>query len=146
AYDHALQFDQVSAVGNAVYEQEQWQLVIPALSLYNQDAEAHVQGRWQQTSDPWGWLTLQARLAQANAARIVHYLPKAVPASVRQWLDEALPAGEVQGARIEVEGPLQDFRFDHPLASGKFQVRAPYQQLTLDYHPHPMDGSAHGWP
>src|SRR5699024_5317849 len=146
AYEDALQFDQALATASVFHEQEQWQVVIPSLTLRNQDAQAQVQGRWQQTSEPWGWLALQADIAQANAARIGHYLPKAVPVAVRQWLGEALSAGEIHDASIDVEGPLDDFPFDRPLARGTFQVRAPYQQLTLDYHPQPMEGSTHGWP
>jgi len=145
-YNHALQFDRVKTDFTLLYEPQQWQLAVPTLSIHNQDAQVQAQGTWRQTPDDWGWLDMRAEIPQANAARVAHYLPNALPAAVRDWVDQGLQQGEINGASVKVQGPLQDFPFDTTASTGTFRVRAPFKDLTLDYHPDPMEGSAHGWP
>ncbi|MEN9314742.1 MAG: hypothetical protein RIS35_1135, partial [Pseudomonadota bacterium] len=110
---------------------------IADLRFSNADAAGTLRGSYTRGGRGPGIVDLQARLTRAEADRVVRYLPKAIPDSVRGWVAGAVTAGRSDDVRLRLRGDLADFPFRNP-ASGDFSVVAQLRNATLRYAP--------GWP
>lgn len=92
----------------------------------NADLRGSLSGRW--STGPGrgvardgrvpGLLDLDARIVEADAARVSRYLPLGIPANTRQYLDHAIQEGRLTRGVLQVRGPLWDFPFFEPAAGG----------------------------
>ena len=133
-----IPFDQLQADVRWQSNQGQWTVRVPQLRFANADMAGSASGRWQTGTTPAsrlpGRLDLQAQLQRANAARVYRYLPVVIPASVRHYVQQAVPRGQARSASFKVQGDLADFPFERP-GSGVFSVRAALSGVDLVYVP-----------
>ena len=100
-----------------------------------------------------GQLDLNARIAEAQAARVSRYLPLGIPSSTRHYLDDAIAAGELSRGTIRVRGSLSDFPWFGPTDSsraagsgGEFRVAARIDGARFAFVPSsPARGAADAW-
>jgi uncharacterized protein (TIGR02099 family) len=106
-----------------------------------QYAAAHLagtaQGTWKSMPKGPGELDLTARISRADAKHLYRYLPNVVGRDTRDWLRDALLAGNVDDVRMTLKGDLARFPFADG-KSGTFVVTVNTLGTTLDY--------ATGWP
>lgn len=83
-----------------------------------------------------GRLELDAKLTQADGARVFRYLPLGVHAEARQYVQHAVRAGRVAGATFRVRGDLNDFPFaDGSAKDSEFRIAAQVEKVSLAYVP-----------
>ncbi|MGE5452589.1 MAG: YhdP family protein [Acidobacteriota bacterium] len=134
--------------------------VAPDVDLYvkrtefaNPDAQGELEGHWQTGARPdqplvprWpGILTLNGRLAKGQASRVWRYLPMALPSSARYYVRDALKQGQGEKVTFSVEGDLNAFPFKNDVG-GRFRVKVPVRQVTLDYAPTEHGAGQPYWP
>ncbi|HEU5178198.1 MAG TPA: YhdP family protein, partial [Burkholderiales bacterium] len=78
-----------------------------------------------------------AVLNRADGRSATLYVPHVLDPEAREWLTQAVVAGESSDVRVRVRGNLRDFPFVDP-ATGQFQVTARIEKGVLSY--------AKGWP
>ncbi|MFP5461812.1 MAG: YhdP family protein, partial [Gammaproteobacteria bacterium] len=110
------------------------EVTVEALRFENQDAAGVVGGRWRNGGKGAGVVDIEGRLDRARADRVVRYLPRAVPAEVREWVGAAVVGGRSDDVRFRLRGDLEDFPFVRP-ADGEFSVEARLSGATLRYAP-----------
>lgn len=151
----ALDFTQLATDLKWKVNGEQIDVQIPQLRFANADVQGQAQGSWH-TVDPAtsrshnrfpGVLDLSATLDRADGARVYRYLPREVPASVRQYLHESIQHAQARAVQFKVRGDLWDFPFDQAGARGEFMVRAKLSNTQYAYVPAYLNKSnAPGWP
>jgi len=106
------------------------------IRLANADLQADGQATWR-SADPArggpGNLDLQMTIARAEANRVWRYLPLSLP-QTRDYLREAISAGQAYDARVTLRGDLRDFPFRDP-ASGEFRIATKVRDLQYAYAP-----------
>jgi uncharacterized protein YhdP len=110
---------------------------VDALRFENRDAAGVVGGRWRNGGKGAGVVDIEGRLDRARADRAVRYLPREIPAEVRDWVGAAVVGGRSDDVRFRLKGDLERFPFERP-ADGEFSVEAQLAGATLRYAP--------GWP
>jgi uncharacterized protein (TIGR02099 family) len=68
-----------------------------------------------------------------DVAESPRYLPKILPPTVINWLDQSLIAGRVPWAEFKLRGPIKEFPYDH--GEGEFLMRFNFVDGVLDYAP-----------
>ena len=100
-----------------------------------------------------GHLELQARVDEADVTRTGRYLPLSTPPDLAHWLANALQAGKLRDAQVQIKGNLDDFPFrttrpgEKP--KGQFSVNGRIVDGKIDYAPGSMaakDSSQQEWP
>jgi len=112
---------------------------IANLSYANADLEGTATGTYAWQGEGPGVIDLNAQLSRADGKATARYLPlsSVMGAKVRDWVANAVLAGQASEARLRLKGDLRDFPFVDP-AKGQFQVTAKVSDAVLDY--------AAGWP
>lgn len=113
-----------------------WEVPQWSLQLSNADLQGQWQGQWRagaQDSGP-GVLDLQGQISQAQANRVHRYLPASLPASVRQYLREALVKGTYSGVQIKIKGDIARMPFAHA-QEGEFRFAGRLSDVEFDYMP-----------
>jgi len=124
------------------------------MTFSNADADGEMQLQWN-TSDPArsasksrfpGVLDMQGRLSRANGARVHRYLPLVVDAPTRQYVRDAVQAGQGADVRFKVRGDLWDVPFLDP-RQGEFLVSAQISDAALTYVPSSLQSAGEKpWP
>jgi uncharacterized protein (TIGR02099 family) len=94
-----------------------------------------------------GVLDMTGKLAQARAAATARYIPLGIPASVRDYVQQAVQDGRIAAADFKVKGALSDFPFAARAGAagdGVFRIVGRAEDVTLHYVPEDADGAA--WP
>ena len=109
------------------------------LSFANEDFAGTAYGAYRWTGEGRGALDLSAQLSRADGRNTARYLPLStvMGAGARDWVANAVLAGQATDVRLRLKGDLADFPFVDP-AKGLFQVTARVSGGVLDY--------ASGWP
>ncbi len=93
-----------------------------------------------------GSIDLDGNLERGHIARLHRYLPLELPATVRHYLRDALPAGSTSGVRFQVKGPLRDFPYVDS-KRGQFRLVAQLRDTTFVYAPAGMQPAGEvPWP
>jgi uncharacterized protein (TIGR02099 family) len=110
-----------------------------SVSFANQHASGNAYGTYAYTGAGPGTIDLAANLTRADGAHIGKYLPlgRIMGEGVREWLVEAIVAGQASDVRVRLKGDLREFPFTDP-AKGQFLVAAHVERGVLNY--------ANGWP
>lgn len=118
---------------------------LTTMNLGNQELRASLQGSWRQEKNlAAGVAQLQGSLSQVDATRLYKYLPVSVDRDTRQWFHDSIAKGLFPQVTFLVNGNLDDFPFNAPGSTGRFQLNGPFRNLTVDYAPGTKDEE--GWP
>jgi uncharacterized protein (TIGR02099 family) len=123
-----------------------WQVPAWTLKMANTDLQGEWRGQWQSAPNGPGALTLDGKIDKLNAATVHRYLPLGLPASVRDYLRDALVHGTYSDVNVKIKGDLAKFPFHDP-KDGEFRVSGHLKDVLLDMVPPallPPGGSA--WP
>ncbi|MDE2372164.1 MAG: TIGR02099 family protein [Burkholderiales bacterium] len=125
------------------------QLKIPAVA--NADFSGGFTLAWHSGAAPArypGLIQIDGKLARADAARVPRYLPLAIPASVRSYLDAALRRGRISGATFHVRGDLRDFPWAGPAHAkdSEFHIEGQLADGVCDCIPAATAGPGEHWP
>ncbi|PPE66282.1 TIGR02099 family protein [Caldimonas caldifontis] len=118
------------------------ELKVSEAQFSNADAQGSFEGRWHTGADAGvgrgarlpGVLDLQGRLDRADATRVWRYLPRQLPADVRDYIRHAVMAGRAQEVDFRVRGDLWDFPYA-PGQPGEFRIAAQVQDASFAYVP-----------
>ena len=119
------------------HDGDAWSVDIAQARFANADAagEARIKWRTQDGAHPLpGVLDMQGSLSRAEASAVPRYLPLAVPAEVRSYLQQALLGGRASQVKYRVKGDLAKFPFSDA-RQGEFHVSAQVQNATYAYAP-----------
>ncbi len=108
----------------------------------NADAQGTFEGRWHTGADEGvgrgarlpGVLDLQGRLDRADATRVWRYLPRQLPADVRDYIRHAVMAGRAEAVDFRLRGDLWDFPYA-PGQPGEFRIAAQVEDASFAYVP-----------
>ncbi|MEJ8838796.1 YhdP family protein [Ramlibacter sp. AN1133] len=130
---------------------EQLSLNVGNLKFANADAEGEAQASWR-TSDPKsgaprfpGVLDLQGSLSRADGSRVWRYLPLAVPAKARSYVQESVVSGAATGTKFRVKGELRQFPFPDN-RGGEFLVTTQVKDVVFAYVPPGINQGPGNWP
>jgi uncharacterized protein (TIGR02099 family) len=113
------------------------------LRFANTDAQGEAQFKWQTGAVPRagapnlrfpGVLDLQGTLSRANVAAVPRYLPRVMNKEARDYLEQALVAGEGSGVKFKLKGDLDKFPFDSA-KQGEFRISADVRNVSYAYAP-----------
>jgi uncharacterized protein (TIGR02099 family) len=113
------------------------------LRFANADVQGDAQLKWQTAAVPSGAssdvrfpgiLDLQGTLSRANLAAVPRYLPQVMNKDARDYLAQALVAGEVSGAKFKVKGDLNQFPFE-TTKQGEFHIAGDVKNASYAYAP-----------
>jgi uncharacterized protein (TIGR02099 family) len=107
------------------------------VSFSNSHVAGTVFGRFRTEQSAHGHIDLTGKLTRMDGRYVRRYVPLAVGADEREWLDSAFRAGQVTEGSLRIKGNLDDFPFADG-TSGVFQATAKVTGATLQY--------ATGWP
>jgi uncharacterized protein (TIGR02099 family) len=115
---------------------DRWDVPQWSLQLSNPDLQGQWQGQWHASAKPGepGVLDLQGQIIQAQAKRVHRYLPTVLPASVRQYVRDAVVKGTYSGVQIKIKGDIARMPFAHP-QEGEFRFAGRLNDVELDYVP-----------
>ena len=117
-------------------DNEQWRVPQWKLKLANADVQGEWQGKWQpslQGGGP-GILDLQGQIKQLRLSTAHRYLPIGLPASVRQYVREALVSGVYSDVEVKIKGDLAKAPFANP-KDGDFRFAGRVRDAEMDYLP-----------
>jgi uncharacterized protein (TIGR02099 family) len=108
----------------------------------NDDVEGSLNARWQTGPGEGvglgarypGKLNMQGVLLKGKGERVWRYLPSTMLVDARHYVRDAVRSGHTSNASFEVDGDLWEFPFKEDVG-GKFRVKVPLQDVTLDYVP-----------
>lgn len=120
----------------------------------NADAEGQFTAIWS-TADPAkspaksrfpGILNLQGKLSRADGARVWRYLPSIIPASARDYVQQAVREAAASDVRFTLNGNLNDMPFSKP-GTGQFLIESKVDQAVLAYVPPALQSAGEApWP
>ena len=125
----------------AVFKREAkaWHLPAWKLKLVNTDLQGEWQGQWHPSANGGGpgVLDLHGQIKQIDASRAYRYLPLTLPASVRQYVRDAVVKGVYSDVQVKVKGDLARWPFANP-KDGELRFAGQLRDLELDYLPQAM--------
>jgi uncharacterized protein (TIGR02099 family) len=125
------------------------------LRFANTDGQGEASIKWQTANVPRngppelrfpGVLDLSGSLSRANLAAVPRYLPLQMSKDARDYLAQALVAGEAGNAKFKVKGDLAKFPFE-TAKQGEFHISGDVKNASYAYAPPlvmPKDSAA--WP
>jgi uncharacterized protein (TIGR02099 family) len=113
-----------------------YELRIGNLAFANADLEGSVQGVLQLSEQGPGMAELAGGLKRVDARQVARYLPLAVAAGTRNWLQQAVLAGSGSDVKWRLKGDVARFPFAQ--GGGTFELGAKLRAGVLEYAP--------GWP
>ncbi|MEO8544330.1 MAG: YhdP family protein [Burkholderiaceae bacterium] len=152
--DPVVPFRQLSTDLSWRLDGEKIQVKLGRLKFSNADADGELQLQWQ-TSDPArsrsksqfpGVLDMQGTLSRANGARVYRYLPLVVEPQARNYVRDAVQAGQGKQVRFKVRGDLWDMPYADP-RQGEFLITAQIADAALTYVPGSLQAAGEKpWP
>lgn len=109
------------------------------------DAQGQFKGSWSRQGEGLGQLDLQGELSRGNGARVYRYLPLGIAESVRRYVQEAVPQGQLSEVRFKVKGPLARFPFKQA-EEGEFLISAKLRNALYHYAPASLTKAPKPWP
>ena len=110
---------------------------IERVQFASPDATGSAQGTYRFDGSGPGEIDLSARIDKADGRAVWRYMPHAVNADARAWLQHGITGGTASDAKLVLRGNLRDFPFRDP-KQGQFLVTAKAHDARIDY--------AEGWP
>jgi uncharacterized protein (TIGR02099 family) len=106
------------------------------LSFTNKDAKGELSGLYRSSREPSnpGFIDMQGSFSRANGLQIARYLPLQISEGVRNWVSNAIQAGDAKDGKFRVKGELLKFPFLQA-ADGEFKISAKISDAKLMYAP-----------
>jgi uncharacterized protein (TIGR02099 family) len=113
------------------------------LRFANTDAQGEASIKWQTAKAPRGTapdqrfpgvLDLSGSLSRANLAAVPRYLPRVMSRDARDYLAQALVAGEGSNVNFKVKGDLTQFPFEGAKL-GDFRIAGDFKNASYAYAP-----------
>lgn len=136
-FEAPLAFDSVQGSTSWRFDKEGLKLKLDKLEFANTHAAGSASGEYRAQPGGPGWIDVSAQLTRADGSHVYEYLPITLSARVREWVHDAVRAGNVSEARFKLKGDLREFPFVND-RGGTLQVEAKVNEAVLDYAP--------GWP
>ena len=114
-------------------EDGRWQVPQWSARLDNADLSGQLQGTWSPTDTGPGRLSLEGRLARADAARIHRYLPLQIGEQARHYVRDAIVKGTASEVQVRIEGDLAQRPFAE--GEGQFRFAGQVRDLQMAYVP-----------
>ena len=130
--------DELDAEGSWAVASGNTRVTINKFIFANKDAAGNASGSYTWRAGEPGEADLQGSLNRAEGVAVWRYMPYAVNAGARAWLQRAILAGHAPKAQWRLKGNLKEFPFSHPGQHGQFSVNVQVVGGKLDYAP--------GWP
>ena len=111
-----------------------WDVPTWTLKMANADLQGEWRGQWKSSPDGPGALTLDGKIDKLNAAAAHRYLPVGLPASVRDYLRDALVNGTYSDVNVKIKGDLAKLPFKDP-KEGEFRFSGRIKDVVLDMVP-----------
>lgn len=133
---------QLSAQARWQVKGEHVALQLSDVSFANADAQGQANIKWE-TSDPAksatrsrfpGVLDLQATLSRADGSRVHRYLPLVIDQEARDYVKEAITAGQASNVRFVVKGEISQLPEIDP-RQGTFRISADVRDASMAYVP-----------
>ena len=109
------------------------------------DAQGQFKGSWSRQGEAPEQLDLQGELSRGNGARVHRYLPLGIAESVRRYVQEAVPQGQLSEVRFKVKGPLARFPFKQA-DEGEFLISGKLRNALYHYVPSAGAAPSKPWP
>jgi len=118
------------------YEDGRLAVRLKQLTFANADLSGTAQGRWRAAApgEGPGHLMLEAHIPRLAGAEVWRYLPLAVNKDSRDWLKQAIIAGQAENVSLHLDGDLAHFPF-HDARHGRFRVHGRLRDCRLRYAP-----------
>lgn len=124
-----------------------WQVEVRQARFANAEVAGQLEGTWRSgeaASDRLpGHLELRGSLSRAQATAVWRYLPLSVGDDARTYVRHAIRGGIGQDVTFEVNGQLDGFPFPDD-RGGRFRVKVPIREASLDYAPAAITGDGPG--
>ena len=145
-----------SLAANARWQREGERLAVQLdkVKFANADAEGEAQIKWE-TADPAkslsgalypGVLDLQANLSRADGTKVHRYLPLVIDQAAREYVRDAVLAGQASAVRFQVKGEIDQLPLIDP-KKGAFKITAQVTGAKLAYVPPRLqDATDLPWP
>lgn len=121
------------------------QIDVEEAQLQASDAQGRFKGSWSRQGEGPGQLDLQGELSRGDGARVHRYLPLGIAPSVRQYVREAVPQGQLSEVRFKVKGPLARFPFKQA-EEGEFLISGKLRNAHYRYMPASLTAPGKTWP
>ncbi len=108
-------FDTLQSVVKWEHRDGGTKVILERLEIANADISGGASGTYRSPASGPGEIEIVAHAARGDARQIHRYLPRAIDAPTRHWLETALVDGSAVDARLKIAGHLVDF----PFANGK---------------------------
>ena len=122
-----------------------WEVDVRQARFANAEAAGQLEGTWRtgETAKDRlpGHLDLSGTLSRVQATAVWRYLPLTVGDAARQYVRHAIRGGVGQDVNFEVKGQLDGFPFPND-QGGRFRVKVPVREASLDYAPAAITGDA----
>ncbi len=105
---------------------------VASAEFENADTAGRVSGTWRSDALGPGVADFRGTMSRADVTAVHRYLPSAFNAATRNWLRQAIVAGNAHDVDFHVKGPLWHFPF-HNDEQGIFELNAQVTGATLDY-------------
>lgn len=140
-----IPIDQLAGVIQWKVDGQRISVNTPSLRFSNADAQGELQLNWQTADLPAGKvpaafsrfpgvMDLQGTLSRADGRQVPRYLPLEIEKPLRDYLHDAIVAGNATGVKFKVKGNLNDFPFTEA-KTGEFRVSANVQNATFAFAP-----------
>ncbi|MCE2781520.1 YhdP family protein [Limnohabitans sp.] len=111
-----------------------WQVPAWTLKMANADLQGEWRGQWQSTPHGPGALTLDGKIDKLNVATVHRYLPVGLPASVLDYLRDALVNGTYSDVNVKIKGDLAKLPFKNP-KDGELRFSGRLKDVVLNMVP-----------
>ncbi|HET9701665.1 MAG TPA: YhdP family protein, partial [Burkholderiales bacterium] len=132
-----LVLDSLTAQASWTRRGREFELKLGSVAFANPHAAGSLFGTYRGAAGSAGHIDLSGNLTRADARFVGRYIPLAVSAVARDWLDQAFLAGTGTDVRLRLKGDLEQFPFPDG-RDGLFEVTAKIAGGTLRF--------AEGWP
>jgi len=146
--------DELSTQARWQHRGDDWSVDLPDVHFANADAQGQVSVKWR-TSDANGSaahkrfpgvLDLQATLSRADARQVHRYLPLVIDQAARDYVREAILAGNASQVRFVVQGELDQLP-QGDARQGTFRITVPVRQVKLAFVPNSLQPAGElPWP
>lgn len=150
-----VRLDQLAGVVQWRLEGTRMSVDASKVRFSNPDMQGELQAKWQTAEGPPGAaaatrlpgvLDVQGSLSRAELAAIAGYLPLAMPAHAREYLQHALLGGAASNVKFKAKGDLAHFPFVDP-KRGEFRISADIKAADIAYGAGLVEpGESGAWP
>ncbi len=152
--ERLIAVDKMTALARWQVNGERLAVQLSDLSFSNADAQGQAQIKWATAEATKsanhsrfpGVLDLQANLSRADGTRVHRYLPLGIDQRARDYVRDAITAGQASNVRFDIRGDISQLPLIDP-RQGAFRISAEVQNAALAFVPRSLQGAQElPWP